>query len=525
MKSSKTYLVFNSLLTVSALTLAFFASPLFVFAKTSPYSPAKANSESESPSSPKEESSQKTSDSSSEPSSKPKKYGEKPLVKIGDEQNYFKLGGYGSIRFEANSGEDLNSTFTFRRFVLTTDAKIASRLRIYSELEFERFRKIELERKVTSSGSGLSLVQEIEGTNSSEIAMEQAWFQIDFKDWLRFRGGGVLVPVGRFNINHDDNQWNLPRRTLADRGVPVLPSKAAWDELGMGFNGDVEFGKQSKISYEFYVVNGAVFEPQLEQKIQSRSGDTTKIEYEGEFGINTGTFSNDVKNGKAITGRVMYSPKLGHEFGVSAYWGRYTPKYLVNKKLTAFGFDTAHQFGKLQIEAQYLYSRLGGLSEVFDSFGKAVLNSEVEIEDKSVPPGIETEVAFKPSRIAGSKHGYWIEARYPLRPAWLVNSWFGKHFSDPQLIPVLRWEQVFLRGLVTDLEIQNGLVTKLETENRRVDRITAGLAFRLTPQAVLHAAYEYTQTNSTGSLASVVNYLETPSSKNHSVMLGAAFGF
>ena len=53
------------------------------------------------------------------------------------------------------------------------------------------------------------------------------------------RTGGVLVPVGRFNINHDDNRWDLPRRSLIDRGVPVLPSTAAWDELGAGFNGDI----------------------------------------------------------------------------------------------------------------------------------------------------------------------------------------------------------------------------------------------------------------------------------------------
>ncbi len=45
------------------------------------------------------------------------------------------------------------------------------------------------------------------------------------------------MPLGRFNLRHDDNLWNLPRRSLVDRGVPVLPSTAAWDELGVGFVG------------------------------------------------------------------------------------------------------------------------------------------------------------------------------------------------------------------------------------------------------------------------------------------------
>ena len=42
-----------------------------------------------------------------------------------------KVGGYGSGRYEANSLREQNNTFTLRRLVLTTDAKIAPRLRFY----------------------------------------------------------------------------------------------------------------------------------------------------------------------------------------------------------------------------------------------------------------------------------------------------------------------------------------------------------------------------------------------------------
>src|SRR5262245_7045320 len=126
-------------------------------------------------------------------------YGEKPLLKFGNETNSVKLGGYGSFRFEYGSAQDIKDTFTFRRFVLTADAKIESRFRIYSELEFERFRKIELERKTEALPSGgVSVTQDIEGTNNSEISLEQAWFEVEFKKWLRFRGGAVLIPLGRF---------------------------------------------------------------------------------------------------------------------------------------------------------------------------------------------------------------------------------------------------------------------------------------------------------------------------------------
>lgn len=453
------------------------------------------------------------------------RYGDKPLAKFGDDKTYFRMGGYGSIRFEADSAQGINDTFTFRRFVLTTDAQIASRFRIYSELEFERFRKIELEREFTTNDEGgVTLKQEIEGTNGSEIALEQAWFELEFANYVRFRGGGVLVPIGRFNINHDDNVWNLPRRPLVDRGVPVLPTTSAWDELGFGLNGDVELGEKSKLNYQIYVVNGVVLDAELEEVIKTRDPKRDELELEAEFGISTGTFSQDIKDGKAVTGRIAFSPALGHEIGLSGYWGRYTPDFLIGKNLTVFGFDWLSTFGNFDIEAEYVLSHFGGLDDVLVDFGAKAGQTEAEVA-KEDSPDLETKIKLKPSGLASTKHGYWVELRYHFRPAWLTKSWFGRHFSDPQLIPVVRWEQAFLQGMITDYEVVNGAVTDLQKENRRVDRATAGLAFRLNPLAVFQLAYEFTQTNSGKSLASVTNYLPTPNDRNHAFMFGAAFGF
>ena len=93
------------------------------------------------------------------------------------------VGGYGSVRYEGSSLEEQRHTFTFRRFVLTTDANIAPRLRAYMELEFERFRKLELEKTTNRSDSGgLEVEQTVEGTSDSEIAFEQAWMQYETSD-------------------------------------------------------------------------------------------------------------------------------------------------------------------------------------------------------------------------------------------------------------------------------------------------------------------------------------------------------
>ncbi|HEY7649374.1 MAG TPA: hypothetical protein VID04_10255, partial [Methylomirabilota bacterium] len=155
----------------------------------------------------------------------------------------FKIGGYGSVRFEASDLDNVGNTFTFRRFVLATDATIAQRLRSVIEVEFERFTELEIERGAPVEDDRQGFSNAIEGSNATELSLEQAWLQFELAEWARFRAGMILVPIGRFNINHDDNRWDLPRRSLVDRGVPVLPTTSAWDELGVGFLGELPAGE------------------------------------------------------------------------------------------------------------------------------------------------------------------------------------------------------------------------------------------------------------------------------------------
>jgi len=137
-----------------------------------------------------------------------------------------------------------------------------------TELEFERFRKIELEKAIAPE-DGIEVEQAIEGTSGSEIALEQAWMQYTISDAFKIRAGGLLIPVGRFNTRHDDNLWTFPRRSLVDRGVPVLPSKSAWNELGFGISGMLPVGKYGLLTYEGQLTNGVIFDVEIEQKLRS----------------------------------------------------------------------------------------------------------------------------------------------------------------------------------------------------------------------------------------------------------------
>lgn len=437
-----------------------------------------------------------------------------------------KVGGYGSLRYENNSLDDLHSTFNFRRFVLTTEAQIAPRLHFYTELEFERFRKLELEQSVSKANSGLLAKHVVGGTNGSEIALEQAWLQYDLTDWMSLRGGAVLVPLGRFNLQHDDNLWNLPRRSLVDTGVSVLPSTAAWDELGIGFVGKTPVGREGQLAYQFYVVNGVSLDAEIESVIQSKETTRGKLEAEVALRPATGTFANDVKEAKSLTGRLAWSPMVGHELAGSFYWGRYTPQYLKGENVWSLGFDGLTHLGPIDLEGEYIFTRFNGIRNVALSFAKVVKDGQSAV-GADISPTLETEVNFKLANLSHTKHGYWLEARYPFWLDSLSDTLWGRGFSNPQFIPTLRWEQVWLPSLLQDATVADGVLTAFKTESRFIHRVTAGLTYVPTPLVRFSLAYEYTWTNQGKSLGGVTNFLPARAGEDHAhaLLAGMSFGF
>lgn len=436
-----------------------------------------------------------------------------------------RVGGYGSFRFETSNLEEVNDTFTFRRFVLTLDAPIAERLRSAVEVEFERFTQLELERTTGPEAGGLRVEQAVEGSDESEISLEQGWIEYELARGLRFRGGVVLVPLGRFNINHDDNRWDLPRRPLVDRGIPVLPVKAAWPEVGAGFVGDVDIGPGT-LSYQALALNGVSLDTELEEIAQTRFPRRDKIEVEVELRPSRGTANLDLKNDKAFAGRFAYSLLPDYELGVSGYFGRYTPEFLQSEVLWALGADGKATFGPFEIEGEYIYTRFNDTAGVARSLARVARDRASEIPG-AASPNLEVELELELAQLAEIKHGYWVDFRYRFFPEWLRASFLGRRFQSPQLIATLRWEQAFLNDLLGELTFANGGVTALEREDRNINRLTLGLAYRPVPLVVFQLAYEFTRTNDGKSLADVTNFLPARAKENDAsaFLFGVAFGF
>ena len=71
-----------------------------------------------------------------------------------------------------------------------------------------------------------------------------------------------------------------------------------------------------------------------------------------------------------------------------------------------------------------------------------VVKDKKSAVDEDFSPALETEIEFELANLSSTKHGYWLEARYPFWPEFLNKSMLGWEFDNPQLIPMVRMEQI-----------------------------------------------------------------------------------
>ena len=400
------------------------------------------------------------------------------------------VGGYGSMRFETNSlDEPKPSGFDFRRFVLTTDATPNERLQAYIEVEFERMGEIEVERALERSFDGVKFTEELEGNNGAEVSIEQAWGQFKFGEPLSVRFGQILVPLGRFNINHDDDRWDIPRRTLVDRNVPIIPVKAAWTELGFGGVGSVNVGKSGQLTYQGYVVNGATMDFAIEKAVESEAGEPAIIKLASEFSLQRGPVNGE-GGARAVGWRVMYSPNLNYEIALSGYQGGYTPDFFEpsDARLNALSVDGLLKHKAFSLEGEYVHTHFGDIDGVADAFVNAVTGG-TGIAPLAGAEGTEAEFALV--GLSPSRSGFWLEGRYRFWPKKWTKNTLAKGFEDPQLIWVVRYERANVKDAIDEIAIENGEIESGEADTLRQDRLTVGLAYRPIQSVVFSVALEH----------------------------------
>ena len=207
-----------------------------------------------------------------------------------------RAGGYTEFEFHdfENDILGIDEGFRMRRTNLFFFTDIADSVRFGSEIEFET---------------------EFEGVPSSEIevAVEMAFVDWTLFEELKLRGGAILPPLGRINVNHDG-----PVRELTDRPLVstfVIPTTLT--EAGVGAHGTFGIADWLGLRYEVYAVNGF--------NILDENGNLAVDISEGEQILRAGRTSigGDINSGLASTGRISFEIAKQFELGGSWHVGTY----------------------------------------------------------------------------------------------------------------------------------------------------------------------------------------------------------
>lgn len=368
-----------------------------------------------------------------------------------------KVGGYMDFRFvtrgiddgneirnniaEANSGNILNTnfkrtSFTSPRLVVGIAAALTDKLLFNSEIEFE--------------------------FGGKETEIEQAYLEYRFHRMFNLRGGIITPPLGRFNLFHDSNLQDIAPRPLS--GTFITPS--TYKDAGMGAFGEFRLGSRMRLSYEGYVTNG----------LRSDEGGGIAREA-GIFESKGNNRFFDNNKSKATVGRMVFSPTLGVELGLSGYRGKHDNKDLYN--LSVWAVDWRYAWRGLQVLGQYARTALQRAPE-----------SPEELEARefllSLKPGSYSGTADDLNELldplfgsaARSSDGWYTEARYRFRPHWLV----AHAAEDASIAPVFRYDQINL-----DRQFPNFRFPL------NVRRTSFGFSLRPTEAASLNLTYHFDQ--------------------------------
>ena len=325
-----------------------------------------------------------------------------------------------------------SSSFDQQRFVPFFYSDITDRLKVAAELEIEHG----IRSKSAQGSSG-----------GIEVSLEFAHIDYLIKEPLNFRAGIILLPVGKFNLLHDSPLNDLSDRPLV--ATAIIPSTLS--ETGAGFYGTFYPSRLSKLDYELYVTQGFQgYDTTGAPVIGASSG----LRNARQRVASTADDGLDNNNGKAVVGRLAFSPMLGVEIGGSGYFGSYDPRS--KRPLSLWAVDWTFQRGPFELlgEAAWAYVRDNDLN----------LDGSFAIDP-------DTGVV-RPRRM----DGFYVQGNYHFMPQFLRR--LGPaYFTDASTFTaVVRWDQVN---------------TNSELSSTGRERLTLGLNFRPVEDTVFKVDYQF----------------------------------
>jgi hypothetical protein len=314
------------------------------------------------------------------------------------------LGGYGDFQFRTpalNERADGGGTSTFQstRFVLGVAAVLSQKQNITfnSEIEYE--------------------------LGTSEIDVEQAFISWRARPEFDFLGGIIVPPLGRFNTYHDSNINITTLRPLINQFI--VPT--AYRDAGIGVRGVFKLPREMRVSYEAIVLNG----------MQALNADGEPTPFSRLVGQSSAAEPGLIalqatRNGKAVAGRIGFSPILGLEFGLSGYNGTFTADGDPNKSANIVFFDASYQRGPFILNGEYGRSNIVGGGTPRQSPAPPLVN----LADPLSVAALGNYVA----QTTPGQDGFYVESGYKF-----FNGMFKNHerFDDgAYFMPVARIESI-----------------------------------------------------------------------------------
>jgi len=307
------------------------------------------------------------------------------------------LGGYGAVEFESFGGS--KTSFEGKLEVLIA-GQIHDRIRFYNEIDL--------------------------GIPEGEAEAEQAYVDLLIAKWINLRAGVVLVPFGKFNLDHFD-----PRRDLTDRPLvaqQIVPT--TWGDLGASIFGLIPWTPNLISTYEVAIINGLTddFSPPDDGLENAKS-----------------SLARDNNGQKSVVGRLTFKLADQYEIGVSGYRGASSP----NGGKTITGFDIDLEFKPRGVP----------FWEDFEFKGEL---ANFDIQDSQTP-----------SRL----FGLYTQVNYHFWPSFFDHTFLGEPYTHPTFTLVGRYDHARIS-------------TRAGTGNLTEDRFTVGLNYRPIENYVIKTEYQ-----------------------------------
>jgi hypothetical protein len=312
-----------------------------------------------------------------------------------------KVGAYGAVWYQDFKGQHSTNDGNFE---LLMSGHFHDRIRIYTEIDL--------------------------GLPSGVAQAEQAYVDFLLTQPFNLRAGVLLIPFGKFNLDHFDPRRDLTRPPAV--ATVVIPT--TWGDLGFGSFGLLPISDNVKATYDIQVING------LTDQFTTAAPNTGL--QNGRNNLNT-----DNNGNKALVGRGTFKLFDQYEIGFSGYRGAYKPSG--NDMITGMALDGEFRPRNVSILENFV---LRGEFARFD------------IEGSTAP---------------SSLWGYYAQLTYRFWPSALNSTVLGRHFNNPTFALV---------GLIGHTKTNT---TASPTGSLSGDQYIIGFNYRPVEDYVIKAEYQF----------------------------------